>query len=67
MPKPTFASAYNPSHPTSNDRARHPGLSPLTPRLVRKLDMFLNIRQTDSRSINLNTLFEIPNAQQRFK
>jgi hypothetical protein len=37
--------------------------SPLTSRLIRKFDMFLNIRQRYSRSIDLNTLFEIPNAQ----
>jgi len=29
--------------------------------------MFLNIRRTNRRSIDLDTLFEIPNAQQRFQ
>jgi hypothetical protein len=31
--------------------------------LIRKLDMFLNIRLADCRPIDLNTLFEIPNAE----
>jgi hypothetical protein len=38
-------------------------LSTLSTRLVRESNVFLNIRRTDRRPIDLNTLFEIPNAQ----
>jgi hypothetical protein len=36
---------------------------PFSSTLVREFNVFLNIRQTDRRSIDLNTLFEISNAQ----
>lgn len=61
-----FDSIYAPSPPITlahdrNDRYMTAATRLTT--LIRKFDMFLNIRLTDCRSVHLNTPLKVPNAQ----